>query len=62
MNAIAKSYWRSVKRETRKFSAVPAELREDVRALAAAEVEAGTLAEEAAKRLTETEEAEHGER
>lgn len=62
MNAIAKSYWRSVKRETRKFSTVPAELREAVLALAEAEVQAGTLTEEAARSLTETEEAEHGER
>lgn len=40
---LAKSYWRSVKRGVRSFEAVPDALKDRVRALAAAEVKAGTL-------------------
>lgn len=42
---LAKSYWRSLKRYARSFEAVPDGLKEKVRALAAAEIEAGTLTE-----------------
>lgn len=40
---LSKSYWRSVKRKARSFEAVPDALKEKVRALAVAEVKAGTL-------------------
>lgn len=43
---LAKSYWRSVKRGARSFDAVPDGLKDKVRALAEAEVEAGTLTEQ----------------
>ena len=42
---LAKSYWRSVKRDARSFEAVPDSLKDRVMTLAAAEVEAGTLTE-----------------
>lgn len=43
MNAIAKSYWRSIQRGSRTFAAVPASQKEAVRVLARADVEAGLL-------------------
>lgn len=43
MKAIAHSYWRSIKRGVRLFSDVPASVAEDVKALARAEVENGTI-------------------
>ena len=43
MNAIAKSYWRSIQRGTRTFEAVPDSMKDAVRALARADVEAGVL-------------------
>lgn len=43
MNAIAKSYWRSVRRGVRAFAAVPASQKEAVRVLARADVETGLL-------------------
>lgn len=43
---LAKSYWRSVQRGARSFEAVPDALKDRVRALAAAEVKAGLLAEQ----------------
>lgn len=47
MNAIAKSYWRSIQRGTRAFAAVPPNQQDAVRALARADVEAGLLDREA---------------
>lgn len=43
MNAIAKSYWRSIQRGVRAFGAVPEAMQDAVRGLAQADVEAGTL-------------------
>lgn len=43
MNAIAKSYWRSIQRGARAFAAVPDSQKEAVRALARVDVEAGLL-------------------
>lgn len=43
MNAIAKSYWRSIQRGTRAFSAVPEAMKDAVRELARADVESGAL-------------------
>lgn len=43
MNAVAKSYWRSIRRGVRAFPAVPMALKDAVRALARADVEAGAL-------------------
>lgn len=43
MNAIAKSYWRSIQRGARTFAAVPDSQKEAVRILARADVEAGLL-------------------
>ena len=52
MNAIAKSYWRSIQRGIRSFEAVPDSLKDEVRALACADVEAGVLARETWQDLT----------
>lgn len=43
MNAIAKSYWRSIQRGMRAFAAVPEAMKDAVRELARADVEAGAL-------------------
>lgn len=43
MNAIAKSYWRSIQRGSRTFAAVPDSQKEAVRILARADVEVGLL-------------------
>lgn len=43
MSVIAKSYWRSIQRGARAFAAVPDSMKEAVRALARADVEAGLL-------------------
>lgn len=43
MNVIAKSYWRRVQFADRKFGTVPDSVKDDVRALARADVEAGTI-------------------
>ena len=43
---MAKIYWRTIKRGTRTFDAVPAHLQDEVRALALAEVEDGTITAE----------------
>ena len=43
MSTIAKSYWRSIQRGVRAFTAVPASQKEAVRVLARADVEAGLL-------------------
>ena len=46
VKAIAHSYWRSIKRGTRTFESIPASVKEDVRALAQADVEAGVITPE----------------
>lgn len=46
VKAIAHSYWRSIKRGTRTFDSVPASVKEDVRTLARADVEAGVISPE----------------
>lgn len=44
MSTIAKSYWRSIqRREVRTFDDIPDSVKDEVRALARADVEAGTL-------------------
>lgn len=43
---MAKIYWRTIKRGTRTFDAVPEHLKEEIRALALAEVEDGTITAE----------------
>ncbi len=47
MSAIAKSYWRSIQRGARTFSAVPDKQKDAVRELARADVATGLLAREA---------------
>ena len=51
MSAIARVYWRCIKRGTRRFSALSAKLQEEVRALAEAEAAAGELTREQADEL-----------
>ncbi len=46
MTAVAKSYWRSVKRGTRRFHEVPEAVRDDVLALARQDVAAGAISAE----------------
>lgn len=43
VKAIAHSYWRRIKAGARTFESVPASVKDDVRALAAADVEAGVI-------------------
>lgn len=43
VKAIAYSYWRSIKRGARKFSAVPASVKNDVLTLAKEDVAAGVI-------------------
>lgn len=43
MNAVAKSYWRSIQRGVRVLQDVPENLRETVKGLARADVEHGLL-------------------
>lgn len=50
--AIARIYWRSVQRGARAFGAIPDNLKDTVRALARADVEAGILDREAYLGLT----------
>lgn len=52
MSALAKSYWRSIQRGTRAFGAIPDRMKEPVRALARADLEAGALDAEAYRALT----------
>lgn len=40
---IAYSYWRSIQRGARAFANIPAEVQNDVKALAAADVQNGTI-------------------
>lgn len=47
MNAIAKSYWRSIQRGARAFAAVPDNLKDAVRSLARESVESGALDQDA---------------
>ena len=51
MSAIAKSYWRSIQRGTRTFSAVPETLKDEVRVLAQEDVAAGLLDREVYREL-----------
>ena len=51
MSAIAKSYWRSIQRRTRAFEAVPDSLKDEVRALAQADVLAGLMEPQAYRDL-----------
>ena len=46
MSAIAKSYWRSIQRGARTFEDVHDSVKDEVRALARADVEAGVLGRE----------------
>ena len=46
VKAIAHSYWRSIKRGARTFESVPDNLKDDVRTLARADVEAGVISAE----------------
>ncbi len=46
MNAVAKSYWRSIQRGTRTFGAVPDSMKDAVRELAREDVKAGVLDQE----------------
>ncbi len=46
MSTIAKVYWRCIKRGTRSFSALSAELKEEVLTLAEAEAAAGEITQE----------------
>lgn len=46
IKAIAHSYWRSIKRGTRTFDSVPANVQDDVRALAQTDVDNGVITEE----------------
>ena len=48
---MAKIYWRTIKRGTRTFADVPAHLQDEIRALALAEVEDGTITAEQYKEL-----------
>lgn len=47
---MAKIYWRTIKRGTRKCTDCPANLQDEIKALAVAEVKAGLLTEEQYKR------------
>ena len=47
---MAKIYWRTIKRGTRKFEDCPANLQDDIKALAKAEVKSGTITEEEYKK------------
>ena len=46
VKAISHSYWRSIKRGTRTFESIKGEVKDDVRALARADVEAGVITRE----------------
>lgn len=46
VKAIAYSYWRSIKRETRTYDSVPASVREDVRTLALEDAASGVITAE----------------
>ena len=48
---MAKIYWRTIKRGTRTFASVPANLKDEVKALALAEVESGEITAEQYKEL-----------
>ena len=43
VKAIAHSYWRSIKRGTRTFESIPDNVKDDVRALAQADVANGAI-------------------
>lgn len=43
VKAIAHSYWRRIKAGARTFESVPVSVKDDVRTLAAADVECGTI-------------------
>jgi len=47
MSAIAKSYWRSIQRGVRVFAAVPDSLKDEVKALALADVASERLDQDA---------------
>ena len=51
MSPIAKIYWRTVKRGTRAYAAIPDELKADVKALAAQDVSSGAISAEEYNRL-----------
>ena len=51
MTAIAKVYYRSIKRGSRRFADIPAAVKPDVRALAIAEVASGELSVEEYEQL-----------
>lgn len=51
MNPIAKVYWRTVKRGTRAYFAVPADLKADVKGLADQDVSSGAISPEEYERL-----------
>ncbi len=51
INPIAYSYWRRIKAGARKFADVPEKIKEDVRAVAQEEVEAGKITQEEVDRL-----------
>lgn len=46
IKAIAHSYWRSIKRGTRTFDSVPANVQDDVRTLAQTDVQNGVITPE----------------
>ena len=52
VKAIAYSYWRSIKRGARKFSAVPASVKNDVLTLAKEDVAAGVISKEEFSEIT----------
>ena len=52
VKAIAYSYWRSIKRGARKFSTVPASVKNDVLTLAKEDVAAGVISKEEVSEIT----------
>ena len=46
IKAIAHSYWRSIKRGSRTFESIPANVKDDVRTLAQSDVENGIITPE----------------
>ena len=49
---MAKIYWRTIKRGTRTFADIPDHLKDEVEALARAEVEDGTITPEEYEKFT----------
>ena len=54
VKAIAYSYWRSIKRGNRTFGSIPDSVKDDVRTLAQADVQAGVITPEQYKQYIST--------